>query len=221
MTPRRLSVRSCRVIGPGDEVETHHTVQCPRRDQAIGFERCCGCSQMKSLDVAPDGKSGSVECVAEEATPHRARVDVAEAAVRVRLGDILGLDTTCVRGEVRVRAVTDLLVAQGLRAIPVVDASRRLIGIVSKTDLHRRKANGRRPQTAADIMTPIVHGLPEEAPVAYAISLMAFEGLHEVPIVDAKGHVLGMITSTDALRWVAQALGYVVPGQVDVSRSLR
>ena len=43
---------------------------------------------------------------------------------------------------------------------------------------------------------------------------MAFEGLHEVPVVDAHGHVIGMVTSTDALRWVAQSLGYVVPGVV-------
>ena len=219
MQPLRLPVRNCKVIGPGDDVHTHHTVQCPRREHATAFERCCGCSHMKSIDVDAEGKHGSVECGgADEARTGRGRVDVAEAAVRVRLGDILGLETTCVRSEVRVQAVTDLLVAQRLRAVPVVDASRRLVGIVSKTDLLRRKANGRRPQTVADIMTPIVHGLPEEAPVAYAISLMAFEGLHEVPIVDAKGQVLGMITSTDALRWVAHALGYVVPGKVDVAR---
>ena len=46
-----------------------------------------------------------------------------------------------------------------------------------------------------------------------------FEGLHEVPVVDAHGHVIGMITATDALRWVAQALGYVVPGVVPHRRS--
>lgn len=220
MTTRHLRVRSCKVLGAGDVVETHHSVQCPRRDQATAFERCCACSHMQSIDVDADGKSGTVACdVGDDGAMRRGgRVDVAEAAVRVRLGDILGLETTCVRSDLRVREVTDLLVAQRLRAVPVVDSSRRLVGIVSKTDLLRKKPNGRRPQTVADIMTPIVHGLPEEAPVAYAISLMAFEGLHEVPIVDGKGHVIGMFTATDALRWVAQALGYVIPGQVDVAK---
>ena len=65
------------------------------------------------------------------------RVDVAEAAVRVRLGDVLGIDTTCVRSDVKIETVTDLLVESGLRAVPVVDEARRLVGIVSKTDLLR------------------------------------------------------------------------------------
>lgn len=211
MKPRRLPVRSCSVVGAGGDVETHHTVQCPRRAQSTAFERCCGCAHKIAIDVNADGKSGTVECLVPDETAHHPRIDVAEAAVRVRLGDLIGLETTCVRSDIRIQAVTDLLVAQRLRAVPVVDDARRLVGIVSKTDLLRRTQSRRRPRTVADAMTPIVHGLPEDAPVAYAISLMAFEGLHEVPIVDSKGQVIGMITATDALRWVAQALGYVVP----------
>lgn len=212
MSVRRLPVRACRVVGPGGDVETHYTVQCPRRQSSAAFERCCGCSHMKSIDVAPDAKSGAVECEAGEAAPvRRPRMDVAEAAARDRLGDVLGIETTCVRGNMRVQAVADLLVGQRLRAVPVVDAARRLVGIVSKTDLLKKSASRRRPHTVTEIMTPLVHGLPEDAPVAYAISLMAFEGLCEVPVVDADGRVIGMITATEALRWVAQALGYVVP----------
>lgn len=179
MPHRRLPVRSCRVIGNGDAVEMHHTVDW------VGAKH-----------LIPGG-----------------RVDVAEAAARVRLADVIGVDTTCVRSDVTIEAVVALLIDGGLRAVPVVDESRRLVGIVSKTDLLRPRGSGKkRRKLVADIMTPVVHGLPEDAPMAYAISLMAFEGLHEVPVVDAGSHVVGMITSTDALRWVAQSLGYVVPG---------
>jgi len=217
---RRLPVRSCHVVGAEDSVDTHHTVQCPRRQESTAFARCCGCVHMLSIDVDPDGKHGAVECVVgDDLVPH-GRVDVAEAAVRVRLGDVIGLDTTCVRSNVKIEAVAELLVDKALRAVPVVDEGRRLVGIVSKSDLLRRRGTGKaRTKTAADIMTPVVHGLPEDAPVAYAISLMAFEGLHEVPIVDSNSHVIGMVTATDALRWVAQALGYVVPGVVSVAKA--
>jgi CBS-domain-containing membrane protein len=204
----RLPVRSCRVVGPGDVAETHHTVQCARQKRSIAFSRCCGCAHMISVDVDPDGQHGTVECdVTDGALPH-GRVDVAEAAVRVRLGDVIGVDATCVRSDLEVEAVIDLIVDGGLRAVPVVDAQRGLVGIVSKSDLLRRRGTAR---TVSEVMTPLVHGLPEDAPVAYAISLMAFEGLHEVPVVDANSHVIGMVTANDALRWVAQALGYVVP----------
>jgi CBS domain-containing protein len=218
MTGRRLPVRSCRVIGADDDVRTHQTVQCPRLHAATALEHCCDCVHMKALDVEPDGKRGAVECLAgNDAIMPRGRVDVAEAAIRVRVGDILGVETTCVRSDLSADAVAELLVTKALRAVPVVDDTRRLIGIVSKTDI-LGKSRRRRPRTVADIMTPVVHGLPEDAPVAYAISLMAFEGLHEVPIVDGKGQVIGMITATEALRWVAQALGYVVPGAATLPR---
>lgn len=140
----------------------------------------------------------------------RPRVDVAEAAARVGLGDILPRETTCVRADVRVRAATALLVEGRVRALPAVDDARRLVGIVSKTDVLRDTAPRRPPHTVRAIMTPVVRGLPEHAPVAYAISLMAFDGLHEVPVVDAAGRVLGMISAIDALRWVSRAHGYVM-----------
>ena len=208
------------MIGTGDSIETHHTVQCPRRHEATAFAKCCGCSHMSSIDVDPDGKHGTVHChVDEPPLLPNGRVDVAEAAVRVRLGDVLGIDTTCVRSDVEIETITNLLVESGVRAVPVVDEARRLVGIVSKSDLLRRRGTGKgRTKVAGDIMTPIVHGLPEDAPVAYAISLMALEGLHEVPVVDSHGHVIGMVTATDVLRWVAKSLGYVVPGVLPPSK---
>jgi CBS domain-containing protein len=209
---RSLPVRGCQVWTDGETVETHHTVQCPRRHQSTAFERCCGCSHMSSIEVDPDGKHGTVECLVGEELAPRGRVDVAEAAVRVRLGDVIGIDTTCVRGDVKIGVLREALMGTALRAVPVVDDRRHLLGIVSTTDLLRERGKGKtRPKTVAEVMTPVVHGLPEDAPVAYAISLMGLEGLHQVPIVDSHDQVIGMITATDALRWVAQALGYVVP----------
>jgi CBS domain-containing protein len=203
------------IVGAGRDVETVHTVQCPREKVSTAFERCCGCSHKVAVDVDVDGKSGTVECVGPEEPPRRARVDVAEAAVRARLGDLVGLETTCVRSDIRLEAVAELLLARNLRAVPVVDEARHLLGIVSKTELLRRPQSRRRPRTIVEIMSPVAHGLPEDAPVAFAISLMASEGLHEVPVVDARSQLIGMLSATDALRWVAQALGYAIPSPLD------
>ena len=113
------------MIGTGDTVETHHTVQCPRRGLATAFERCCGCMHMKSIDVDEDGKHGTVEClVANDGALPRGRVDVAEAAVREHLTDLVGFDTTCVRGDVRIDTIDDLLTGSKLRALPVSDETR-------------------------------------------------------------------------------------------------
>jgi CBS domain-containing protein len=179
--------------------------------------RVLGAGFMSSTDVDDDGPHDALGRSAGERPLPNGRIDVAEAAVRVRLGDVIPTDTTCVRSDVTIDEVTALMRETPLRALPVVDENRRLLGIVSRTDLFRKRDRAKSPrapggrQTVADVMTRVVHGLPEDAPIAYAISLMAFESLHEVPVVDADSHVIGMITATDTLRWVAQALGYVVP----------
>ena len=196
------------MVSADDAVETIHTVQCPRFDRSAPFPRCCGCAHMTAIDVDTDGTHAAVMCAGGDDPHPHGRVDVAEAAVRVRVGDVMSTDTTCVRSDVMLDDVTKLVVENRLRAVPVVDDGLRLVGIVSKTDLLRARGDAK---TVAEIMTPIVHGLPDDAPVAYAISLMAFEQLHEVPVVDTDSHVIGMVTATDALRWVAQALGYVTP----------
>ena len=39
----------------------------------------------------------------------------------------------------------------------------------------------------------------------------ARDAIHEVPVVDGDGRVTGMVSANDALRFVARALGYVLP----------
>jgi CBS-domain-containing membrane protein len=126
------------------------------------------------------------------------------------------------RGQVSVTADTTIDGLQALfarhaaQAAPVVDAEGKLIGIVSDSDVARWHATkaGTAVQfqaTVEDIMTPVVHALPEGAPLAYAFGLLAASGLREAPIVKDDGRVVGMITSTDLLCWVARDLGYVLP----------
>jgi CBS-domain-containing membrane protein len=70
---------------------------------------------------------------------------------------------------------------------------------------HLAPTSGR---VVSEIMTPCAHALPEEAPVAFAISLLAFESQYEVPIVSKDGRVLGVATALDILRWLAVRMGY-------------
>lgn len=209
----RLAVRGCEIIGAGDEIDNVHSVQCPLRRRAMAFEQCCGCPDKTAIDVDVDGKSATVECDTSVTDPPRARVDVAEAALRVRVGSILGLESLCVRSDMRVRAAAELFDARSLRSVPVVDEARRLVGVVSKTDLLRRTQSRRRPQTVAEIMNRSVRRLPEDTSLVTAISLMAFERLDEIPVVDANDQLVGVVTAIDALRWMAGALGYVQPEQ--------
>ena len=111
-----------------------------------------------------------------------------------------------------VEALEAKLAARASRAASVVDEEGKLIGIVSDKDLLRWHESSREASnaTVGDIMSPIVHALPEGAPVAYAFGLFAGKDLREVPIVSDDGRLVGLLTSTDLLRWVARDLGYVL-----------
>jgi len=202
------------VVADDGSTAVDHVVQCPRRSESVPLLTCLACAERSAISVAPRGLHGTVDCLAPGEAATGKRVDVAEAAIRARLGDVVGPDAVCVRADVSVDTITELFLEQKLRAVPVVDESRCLVGVASKSDLLRERTatpEGAPRRTASDIMSPVVHGLLEDAPVAYAISLMASESIHEVPIVDREGRVVGLFTATDALRWVAQAMGYVVP----------
>ena len=221
---KRLAVRRCRVVSADGSETTTRSVHCPRRERSETVERCCGCSHMRTIDVEDDGDRGAVECTVP-APPTRGdrrrktKPDVAEAAAHARLHEVMTDDVTCVRADALVEAAAALVAARGVRALPVVDETRKLVGILSKSDLLRATSEeGSASRTVSEVMTPLVHGLPEEAPIAYAISLMAAERLHEVPAVSSDGRVVGMLTALDALRWVARSLGYAVPDDPDAHR---
>jgi CBS-domain-containing membrane protein len=201
-------------------------VFCGTRGVSVSLSTCAGCSRGIKADVAPDG-DGTVNCWTETLELDRSayrgqdRVDFREAALRARTGQLLAHGVVSVSAETRIEALEEMLVARGARAASVVDQEGKLIGIVSDTDLlrwheSRREANGRSQvkviatATVGDIMSPVVHALPESAPVAYAFGLFAGKDLREVPLVSEDGRLVGLLTSTDLLRWVARDLGYVL-----------
>jgi CBS-domain-containing membrane protein len=126
-----------------------------------------------------------------------------------------------------------LLIGHDYRAVPVVDEADRLVGIVTNSDLVERgglamrlellstasrdiiqrelealTANGR---TAADVMTRDVITAQPDMSVLDAARRMADRHLKRLPVVDASGHLLGIVSRVDLLRTVAQ--GYPAPEQ--------
>jgi CBS domain-containing protein len=211
---KRTAVRRVSVLSADGTDATVRTVYCPRRERSEAFEKCCGCSHLRHVDVADDGEHGTVDC-AVTAPPTNGKAkepSLRDAAAHARLVDVLGDDVLCVMADVTIGDAAALMLRSNLRALPVVDQAQKLVGMLSQADLVRA-----RERAAGDavekVMTPLAHGLPEDAPLAYAISLMAFEGLHEVPAVASDGRVVGLLSSVDALRWVARGLGYATPSK--------
>jgi CBS domain-containing protein len=158
----------------------------------------------------------------------------------IPVSEIMTRDVVCARADLSVEALARLMIEHGISGVPVVDKRGHAVGVVSKTDLIRLleesvaevgkgeplavSRGGVRYElgpgfhlqelsraTVADVMTPLVFALPDDASVAQAAAMMAYEGVHRVPVVAGEGEVVGLLSSLDVLGWLGRESGYVLP----------
>jgi CBS domain-containing protein len=156
------------------------------------------------------------------------------------LAEVMSTTVFCVSPETSLDEVRALLVRHAISGVPVVDEHGYPIGIVSQTDILRtreeegdtqemRRVTARpqacdlgdlepgihllepEPLTARDVMSPVVLALHETASIGQAAALMAFEGVHRLPIVSDRGQVVGILSALDVLGWFGRRSGYLVP----------
>jgi CBS domain-containing protein len=131
------------------------------------------------------------------------------SAQSIQVGEVMSRSAVCLNPEVRLHAVTQMFLDRGISSAPIVDDAWRPMGILSKTDLLRGLSEDpSAPQDlqghASDVMTPSVLTLPPEAPITVAAALMAYEGIHRLPVVTPSGEVVGMVSTLDIVKWVAR-----------------
>ena len=94
------------------------------------------------------------------------------------------------------------LMIEGFGAVPVVDKTRTLIGIVSEHDLLGAIDDGHRlgALTAGDIMTGNPYSVRPETDLGTLVHVLRASDLVRVPVVDAKDRLVGIIARRDVLR---------------------
>ena len=65
--------------------------------------------------------------------------------------------------------------------------------------------------TAEEIMNPLVFSVSVNASVAQVAAIMAFDGVHRLPVVGEKGDVVGLVSAIDVMRWIGRQAGFVIP----------
>lgn len=178
-------------------------VHCPRLGRSRDSRDCLRCARLLSRwwDVE---RGGDIVCTAGVVEARSARCDFAERAVRIPLHEVLAGPTSCVPSDALAEDVLRVLEGSDVAIVAVVDAACRVMGTISKNALVGLPKRTR----VADAMTVPAHVFSENAPVAHAIALMAFEDVEVVPVV-ADGNVLvGLLRARDLLRWTAEQMGY-------------
>lgn len=136
------------------------------------------------------------------------------AVLRTSVRELLRREPIIVSEGVAIRDAARLMADRGVSSLLVVDGE-RLVGILTDRDLRARVvAAGVEPtELVAAVMTP--------GPVTTSLDSLAFEvmltmvgrGIHHLPVVDAAGRPLGMVTTTDIVR-LEQANPVYLTGEI-------
>jgi CBS-domain-containing membrane protein len=125
----------------------------------------------------------------------------------VPIASIMTRNIVCARPELQLDALIGLMIQNHIGCVPIVDERGRPHGIVTKLDLveaMQEPPGATVRRTAGDVMMPIALTLDERATVAHAVSMMTLEDLHHVMIVSCHGTLIGVVSSKDVVRWLAE-----------------
>ncbi len=217
----RQPVKACVTTSAKGDVAQRLIVFCRERGSVIPFEECADCARCSGW-VLDEGRAHSfVLCepnADDETEPDGEPVDELDALLGTPVRDVMTLGVRCVATDLPLPRLLTLLAEAGVSGAPVVDESGRPLGMVSQTDVVRACAaqaagqddvrGGAVRSTVQDIMTPLCFTLREQTPLAHAAALMAYEGVHRAPVLDAEGRVTGIVSSFDVMRRVALVAGH-------------
>ncbi|MGA5194471.1 CBS domain-containing protein [Streptomyces exfoliatus] len=116
------------------------------------------------------------------------------------VADLMTPTAVAVQPGTSFKEIARLLDEYGITAVPVVDEENRPVGVVSEADLLRRHTEKDGPSTAEAMMSsPVVTARPSWTAVE-AARLMERHRVKRLPVVDADGRLIGVLSRSDLLQ---------------------
>jgi CBS domain-containing protein len=146
--------------------------------------------------------------------------------MRTPVRDLMTSDVVVVDTEAEIHELEKLFLEKRIHGAPVVDASGKLVGVVSQTDLlnwhfnngvdgtgfyaapempddeavRRLRVSDISSAKVSEVMTPLVHAIREDSPASDAADRMVRHRIHRLVVVDADLKVKGVLSAMDLLR---------------------
>lgn len=144
-----------------------------------------------------------LEALLHEAETHAYRRTLGE----LRCAEIMSRDLVTVNANDSMAEAWRLLHKHSIKALPVVDGPRQIVGIVTLADFVRRLAPGSAGTAEAalqgrvgDVMSRQVRVAADSHRVVELLPLFSEGGHHHLPVVNAERALVGMITQSDVVR---------------------
>lgn len=128
----------------------------------------------------------------------------------MRVRDIMTQPATMCAPETSVAIAGHLMEDNNCGILPVVDKRRRLVGVVTDRDLLLATANTKRNATHVAVheamKSNVTTCFPDDE-LRVALSTMRAKAVRRLPVTDREGHVLGVLSIDDIVRWGVQPEG--------------
>lgn len=146
------------------------------------------------------------------------------------VAEAMSRDPIVVRPETPLNEAIKILAERHISGLPVVDSAGQLLGIISETDLmwqetgvtppayimfldsviflknpatYERDLHKALGQTVGEVMSSDPITVAPDKPLKDAAQLMHERSVHRLPVLDATGHVVGILTRGDIIRAMA------------------
>ncbi|WP_086079625.1 HPP family protein [Bordetella genomosp. 13] len=144
----------------------------------------------------------------------------------LRCADVMSRDPVTARTETSLRQAWTLMRKHKVKALPVVDLHRRLVGIVTVADFMKQvdldvhegmsyrlralvrqvREGSRAPHTVGQIMTRQVQSRLDDSLLIDLVPVFSDSGHRHVPVVDGERRLTGIITQSDLVRALYSAV---------------
>jgi CBS domain-containing membrane protein len=131
------------------------------------------------------------------------------------INHIMSADIQAVQQGQNLSDVYQIMSQSGVHHVPILD-SKQLVGMVSFTDMMQLNFNLQgfdqsgfaemidQQYKITDIMSQDLTTLKDKQSIRDAVHLLADGGFHSLPVVDDQQHLIGMVTSTDLIRYLKE-----------------
>jgi CBS domain-containing membrane protein len=135
--------------------------------------------------------------------------------MQLRCADVMRKPPVTVSVDTTIGGALRVLDARHIKLLPVVDAEGRLKGVVTHVDLQPLEEvlpflklasdvtapeEERRERPVTTAMSAHVHYVEADTPLTDVIPLFTKNGHHHLPVVEAGGRVVGMLTQADIVK---------------------
>lgn len=161
----------------------------------------------------------------------------------MRIHDIMSDKVISVSSDATIADAISIMLRNKVSGLPVIDETRRLVGIISEGDFMRRLETGtlKRPrwlewlldpntlardyaqtrgQYVREVMTPDVVAIPEDAEVKDAVELMLARQVKRLPVLRGT-ELVGIVTRRDLMRALAGFVGGTYEDTIHTDAEIR